>query len=57
MPPLKRTALVRRNIQLLWMQTNFDFIVGQFLVFDEKSVCQIPIRHNTLPNGDVIVFV
>ena len=34
---------------------DFDFTVGRYLVSDENSACQIPIRHNTLSNGDVIV--
>ena len=46
---------VGQNAQLLWQQTDFDFIVGQCRVSDENSACSIYIRHNTLPDGDVKV--
>ena len=42
-----------QNIQLQREQTDFDFIVGQCLVFDENSACYILVRHNTLSVGDV----
>ena len=44
-----------QNVQLPWEQTDFDFTVGQYLVSGENRSCQIPIRHNTLSDGDVKV--
>ena len=41
--------------QLPWEQAYLDFSVGQCLVSDENTACWIPIRHNTLSDGDVKV--
>ena len=35
----KGVGIVGQNIQLQREQTDFDFIVGQCLVFDENSAC------------------
>ena len=38
-------------------EADSDFTVGQCLETDENSACWIPIRHNTLSDGDVSLSV
>ena len=46
---------VGQSTQSLLEQTDFDSAVGLCLVTGENDACQIPIRHNTLSDGDVKV--
>ena len=44
---------VGQNVQLLWEQTDFDVTVGHCLVSGDTNACWVPVRHNTVSDGEI----